>query len=400
MAAKLEGSLRERGANSWEYTYYVKDAAGKPAKRTKNFKGGKRDAQRQARELLAKRDAGILNATNATVGQLLDKYHADVVMTKNKPRTQVQYRRTIDAQIKPVLGDVKLSNLTGLMVHDFYQELGKKYAGNTVAAIHTPMLNAFKLGLRLGLISFNPVAQAERPSRQQKKVISPDAQAVRDTLDLARSEANEFYAAMHLAASCGMRRGEIMGLRWENVDLNAGGLRIAEQITVVEGEGNGATFGTPKTADSIRDVDLDDDTVEVLIQHRERQDETIRMAGNAYTNQGLVFADVDGGPIHPSRFYRAIKNCARRVGHPELTIHSLRHFHASEWIGGGGDVATISERLGHSNISITLNTYTHATKGRQREHANKMSAILRGRARVGKMSANEPVEAVTVSESA
>ena len=131
MAAKLEGSLRERGANSWEYTYYTKDGAGKPKKQTKNFKGGKRDVQRQARELLAKRDAGILNASNSTVGQLLDKYHADVVITKNKPRTQVQYRRTIDAVIKPVLGDVKLSALTGLMVHDFYQTLGQKYAGNT-----------------------------------------------------------------------------------------------------------------------------------------------------------------------------------------------------------------------------------------------------------------------------
>ena len=308
MAAKLEGSLRERGANSWEYTYYVKDAAGKLKKQTKNFKGGKRDAQRQARELLAKRDAGILNASNATVEQLLDKYHADVVMTKNKPRTQVQYRRTIDAQIKPVLGDVKLSNLTGLMVHDFYQTLGKTYAGNTVASFHTPLLNAFKLGLRLGLVSFNPVSQAARPSRQQKKVVSPDAQAVRDTLDYARSEGNEFYAAMHLAAACGMRRGEIMGLRWENVDLAGGGLRIAEQITVVEGQGQ--TFGTPKTPDSIREIDLDDDTIQALIEHRERQDATIAFAGDDYTNQGLVFADVDGAPIHPSRFYRAIKLCA------------------------------------------------------------------------------------------
>ena len=298
------------------------------------------------------------------------------------------------------MGDVKLSNLTGLMVHDFYQTLGKRYQGNTVAAIHTPLLNAFKLGLRLGLISFNPVAQADRPSRQQKKVISPDAQAVRDTLDLARDEGNEFYAGMHLAASCGMRRGEIMGLRWENIDLAAGGLRIVEQITVVEGPGNGAQFGTPKTADSAREIDLDDDTVAVLIEHRERQDVMIAKAASAYTNQGLVFADVDGGPIHPSRFYRAIKNCARRVGHPELTIHALRHFHASEWIGGGGDVATVSERLGHSNVSITLNTYTHPTKGRQREHANKMSAILRGRPRVGKMSANGAEMPVTVSESA
>ena len=248
----------------------------------------------------------------------------------------------------------------------------------------------------LQVISYNPVNDAPRPKRVQNEVQSPKMNAVRDTLALAREQDNPLFAAFRLAAFTGMRRGEIAGLTWERINLNDGILLVEQQVTRCEGRG--AILETPKSKAGRRRIDLDAGTVEVLAEHRERQDADIAEMRSAYRNQGYVFADALGDYLDPMVLLRALQEAAKEAGCPGLTIRDLRHFHASVSQASGGDIASLSKRLGHSRISITLNTYTHAVEGKQQELADRFAAVMDGPNSSGRIAANGPESPVTVAE--
>jgi integrase len=171
-----------------------------------------------------------------------------------------------------------------------------------------------------------------------------------------------------------MRRSELSGLRWENTDLEAGTLRVVE--TRLRVAGLGVTVGQPKTRRSRRTVDLDDSASDLLREIRGRQLLQAAEYGEAWEDSGYLFTQPDGRPIDPDEATHAFTEATRRAGLPHLTLHGLRHVHATQLLKNNVHVKIVSERLGHATIAITLDTYSHVLPGLQRDTIRRLGRLL------------------------
>jgi integrase len=176
----------------------------------------------------------------------------------------------------------------------------------------------------------------------------------------------------------GLRRGEVLGLRWKDVDLDAGRISVRQAVVAVAYE---VLTSTPKNHQA-RVVDLDEGTVRQLRRHRERQAADRAEWGEDYRDAGLVFAKEDGSPIHPHTFSQAFERLVAKSGLPRIRLHDLRHTHASIALQAGVPVKVISERLGHESPAFTLKQYAHVIPGMQAEAASLISSVVNQRGRV------------------
>ena len=190
-------------------------------------------------------------------------------------------------------------------------------------------------------------------------------------LALVQEEAHPLAGAVHLAVYTGMRRGEIAGLTWEHVNLATGVLEVRQTLEY----GDGVGIGTPKSESSNRDIDLDPDTVAVLQAHRTTQDTHREALGRKYNDQGVVFATPVCDFYHPGTFTDLVASLSRRTGQ-RVRFHDLRHFHASELINAGVNVVTVSKRLGHASVSMTLNVYSHLVDGSPHQAAAAIAEVM------------------------
>ena len=220
----------------------------------------------------------------------------------------------------------------------------------------------------------NPVSVVKMPRPKVKEIDPPSEAQVADMLELAREGGTWWYPAMRLSAYTGMRRGEVMGLRWENVNLAGEYLDVRESLGYVRGR---LVVETPKTDSSRRRVDLDSETVQILSDHKSAQEAHILGMGAEYDDQGIVFTKPDGGYFFPGSYSEAIRALSRRTG-PKLRAHDLRHFHASVWLSSGAPLLPLSKRLGHASVKMTLDSYAHAMPGAQREGLDVFVAALNG----------------------
>jgi integrase len=200
---------------------------------------------------------------------------------------------------------------------------------------------------------------------------------------------DDLYAFWLLVTTTGMRRGELAGLRWADVDLEAGRLSVRQPRVVVA---NMPQASEPKTARGRRSLALDPVTVAALRRHRARQLEHKLAVGARYQDSGLVFTWLDGSPIHPLRFSRWFEQHARRAGLPRIRLHDLRHSYASAALAAGVPAKVISERLGHATIAVTMDIYSHVLPGLDREAADTVARlILGGGSGVSEASVNKPL---------
>ena len=176
-----------------------------------------------------------------------------------------------------------------------------------------------------------------------------------------------------MAATTGLRRGELAGLRWRDVDFPAGRIVVAQQ----RAKGGGSVTADPtKTRRSRRLISLDERTLDIRREHRRRQVELRLMAGPAFQDHDLVFCLADGRPLHPDRLTQMFRDRSRASGLPYLTLHGLRHSHATQMLRAGVHPKVVQERLGHSSIAITLDTYSHAIPAMQEDAAQRAAALI------------------------
>ena len=193
---------------------------------------------------------------------------------------------------------------------------------------------------------------------------------------LTKIEDHPLYPLYLLAAMTGMRRGEVVGLRWRDVDLDAGRLTVRRQIVVVD---RVLVEGTPKTARGERTIDLDERTVAELRGHRRRQLEEWLAAGHRDSGDGYVFARSDGAPQNPENVSAAFRQLISDVDVPTIRLHDLRHTHATIMLQHGANPKVVSERLGHSNIAITLGIYQAVMPRMQAAAADQFMGAVFGR---------------------
>lgn len=318
----------------------------------------------------------VFEDEDLTVGKYLDRWLADSVRDSVRTSTHERYGQIVRLHIKPVIGRVKLKSLTPAHVQGLYRDrLDAGLSPATVGKTHVVLHKALKQAVRWNMIPRN-VTEAVTPPRPAPDEIRPlDAAQVAALLSAASGDRLEALYAV--AVTTGGRQGELLALKWEDVDLEGKTLRIRRTLTRSKGT---MSLGQPKTAKSRRTVPLTSRAVAALRSHRARQAREKLKAGGFYEDQGLVFANEVGGITNPSNLrQRSFRTLLARAGLPATTrFHDLRHTCATLLLSRGQHPKLVQELLGHASISITLDTYSHVLPGMGDGLADAMDDAIGG----------------------
>jgi len=357
----MKGHVRKRG-NKWCFVVELgRDEYGN--RKQKWFSGfdKEKDAERAMIATIKEiNDGTFIEETDETLEQFMKNWLQN---KKNqvRPGTWKSYAWLINTHLIPHLGKVKIFQLKPRHLNDLYnQKLLNAISANSIKKLHGLIKDALDEGIGFGDISKN-VANAVTPPRVKKvKFEVWDEQNLKMFLETAKQ--NRFYVAFELAASTGMRVGEILGLRWRDVDLGEAKLSIRQAYTKAE---SGYEFHEPKTSSGERSVALFPGTVELLKRHRQAQDTEKERNKAFYDDHGLVIQTHIGTPVSPRNLSREYYKILDKLNIPRIRFHDLRHTHATLLLKRGVHAKIVQERLGHSSITITLDTYSHVLPGLQ-----------------------------------
>jgi integrase len=306
----------------------------------------------------------------------LDKFLQDwlgACQASIRPKTLQQYAQIVNQYLSPGLGSVRLKDLRPDHIQSLYNALlrnGK--SERTVLLIHSVLHGALNQALRWGLIGRNPAQAVMRPKlkRQEMKTLS-DVQA-KSLLNTAKG--SRLDALLWLALTTGLREGEILGLKWSDLDWTAKRLKIQRQLQRLRDKG--LVFTEPKSMASRRAVTLSSDIISRLRSQRVVQAYEKLFAGDRWQEHDLIFPSTLGTPLDPRNLYRQFKNALKEARLPNIRFHDLRHTAATLMLQQHTHPKVVQERLGHSDISLTLNTYSHVLPDIQEEAAEKMTQAL------------------------
>lgn len=370
-----EGSISKRKDGRWEARYTVHTAEG--PKRKVLYGKTRADVSAKLTKAMADRDGGLVfDAGGSTVGDYLDRWLSDAVRGTIRESTFSRDQYLVTNHIKPAIGRLKLKNLNALHLQGLYRDrLGSGLSGSTVQKMHHVLHKALSQAVKWNnLIPRNPADAVKAPTPTPKEMHPLSAPEARQLLDAAHGDRLE--ALYVLALHTGMRRGELLGLKWDDVDLDSLTIRIRRTLTRIE-NGKRLALGEPKTKNSRRTVRLTQRAVEALKRHRARQAEEKLKAGGLYQDQGLVFAGEIGNLINPSNLrQRSFARLLKRAGLPRITFHDLRHTCASLLFSKNVHPKFVQELLGHASVAITLDTYSHMLPGMGGEAADAMGEAL------------------------
>ena len=294
-----------------------------------------------------------------------------------RPTTAARYRWIIDPYITPTVGSYRLRSIRTEHLDDLYANLsagggrdGRALASKTVHEVHLIVASALRDAQRKGLVRDNVAAEAKRPSRQRRAHSGPEtwtADELRTFLGSAAS--HRLYPALHLAATTGMRRGELAGLHWG--DWNSTNHRLSINRSRQALHGRATEFAT-KTRTSRRCIDLDHLTEQLLNEWKRSQ----QRQGNPTGTRDPIFTNPAGGALHPETISQLFARIMRRSGLPPIRFHDLRHTHASLLVANGVPIKVVSERLGHAHPSFTIHTYQHLLPGMSATAARQFAELI------------------------
>jgi integrase len=305
-----------------------------------------------------------------TVKQYLEQWLEDKKGSW-KLRTHELNTFYVTKYIVPCIGPVLLTKLSALQVSKMQGDILQKVGATTAVRARGLLVQALTQAERWNLVSRNIAKNVDPVKIEAREMSVWQPEQAQRFLEFARK--HRLYPIIHLALTTGMRRGELLGLRW--TDIKDGALRIAQSLTVAGDDS--LRFSTPKTKKGIRRVPLDPETIGVLEDHRRDQRAAKLELGSVWQEHGLVFPSSLGGPYHPRNFYRDWKVLVEQSGLPYIRPHDLRHTYISLMIYAGADVLLIADRVGHSRPSIPTDKYGHVFDAQRDAGAMPLSKLLK-----------------------
>jgi len=400
-----QGSIKRDESGLWFFVVDVQAHAGKRQQVRRRGFATKKEAQAALQELQHQaRSGAYVEPSKQTLSAFLAEW-LETIRPTVRPSTWASYERNVRVHVVPRIGGFPLQGVDPGTIAKLYAALlaeghrgvngyakpsseaaNTRPAGlapRTVAYIGTILHRAFDDAVSWGRLVRNPADAVKRPKvpSASSTVTAWDAPTLADFLTRSKSYAGKgghpdrYYALWLLLATTGLRRGEALGLRWSDVDLEGRVLSVSQTVIAVEHE---LAIGTPKTAAGARSVDLDRITVAALREHRLAQLAERLLMGAGFTDGGFVFCLPDGRPYHPERVSTEFDRRVAKWGLPRITLHGLRHTWATLALRGGVHPKVVQERLGHSTIGVTLNTYSHVSAGMQSEAAEKVAGLIFG----------------------
>jgi integrase len=365
-----EGTIRKRADGRWEARIVLENGTRKSL-----YAKTRQEASRVLADARRDREQGITASTERqTVEQYLTSWVDAVKLHTTEPSSYVRTRYDVRSCIIPCLGRHQLTKLTAQQVQAFYAEkLQEGYATASVRHMHTTLRDALQNALKLGLVYRNVADMVEPPRIQQAEMAVLTEDQARLLLDTVAGDRLEVLVVLALAT--GMREGELIALRWGDVDFGSGVVQVNRTLKQTP---QGRQIGKAKSKRSRRPIALPASVAAALRGHRVRQlDERLRL-GEAWQENDLVFCDEIGRRLSPSRFNALgwFGRVVRQSGVPTIRFHDLRHTAATLLLARGVNVKVVSEMLGHATISITLSLYGHVLPHMQREAAATMDEVL------------------------
>jgi len=360
----MRGNITRRGKTSWRLKIEIgRDANGNRKIHYETVRGKRADAERKLTDLLKSLDdRTLVDKSNVTVAEFLDRWDRDWAVDNLSPKTVERFRELIRLHIKPRIGAVKLQELKPADLAEFYATLsregrirGGKLSPATIGQIHRIAHRAFGHAVAWAAVRTNVAAVARPPKKIAEEVQILTAEQV-DAV-LTETVGLPLHPIIVVALGTGARRGEIMALRWRDIDFDAGRARIERSLEQTKA---GLRFKSPKTKYGRRNIAL---PASVITEFRSvwKAQQELRLAlgmGKAAPDD-LVFATPEGEPRKPDDISREWRQLVASRKLPKVTFHSLRHTHVSQLIAKGMDIMTISRRIGHSSPVVTLGVYGH-----------------------------------------
>lgn len=365
-----EGSIRQRKNGAWEARLHLPDG-----RRTSIYADTRQEAARRLAEALRDRDKGIpIVGEKQTVGQYLTSW-LEMVKPTIRPRTWKRYQELLTLHVIPTLGKISLAKLTPQHVLALYRaKLDAGLSSSTVHHIGTVLHGALAQAERLDLVARNVCSLVDTPRMADRElhVLTPG----QVHLLLAAVADDRLEALYVLAVTTGMREGELLALRWRDVDLERKTLSV--RATLYHTKEDGYILSSPKTKRSQRQIALSALALAALRRHRLRQD-LERLASPEWADLDFVFPNTVGKPMDAMNLlHHQFHPLLKRAGLPRIRFHDLRHTAATLLLGRGVNPKIVSEMLGHASIAITLDTYSHVLPTMQQSAAAEMDAALAG----------------------
>ena len=376
--ANGEGSIRKRKDGRWEgrYTAGHDSETGKPIYR--NVLGRTQSEVKEKLKTAIKATQSLDSSKTGqyTLGQWMDVWYENYAKIKVRPSSHQTYKGYIENHIKPNIGDIPLEKLTTLDLQRLYKTLlangrvdrleskgqPKGLSPKTVRNIHQILSSALKLAQEQRIILTNPAEGCALPKVEHREMKTLPVEQLQSFLREAKDSG--VFELYYLELATGLRRGELLGLKWEDIDLEHGDLRVRRQIARI----NGKVVEAPlKTKNAYRTLPLAEDTISILNEQKKK-----------VGSSPWVFPSATGGPISPDSVLHMLHRVLIRAGLPEVRFHDLRHSFATLALQNGVDIKTVSGMLGHFSAGFTLDTYAHVTTSAQKAAANTMGKLLSG----------------------
>lgn len=377
----MKGHVRERGKGNWYAVLSMRDPqTGKRKVKFVSLPGakGKREAQQECARIVTEMSNGaFVEPGKTTLSQFLKRWlgHIETLVS---PRTHERYAEITRNNLIPALGDANLTKLRpadisiayGVALKSGRRDGAGGLSARTVHHMHTILKQALKQARVWQMITDNPADLVRPPKVERKEMRTIDTDQTVDVLETARG--TRMLAPILLGVLCGLRRGEVVALRWRSVDLDGSQLSV---VASAEQTDDGVREKETKSGKG-RAVALSPMLVLELRQHRRQQAETLLKLGVRLTDDHHVVTREDGEPIQPRSLSRAFRKFMRRHKLPRIRLHDLRHSHATHLLAEGIHPKIAQERLGHSNVGITLDLYSHVMPGMQEDAVAKVDAAL------------------------
>ena len=363
----MKGHIKERSPGHWSIVLSVNEG-GKRKLKWHSFKGNKRQAQVECARLISEMQNGSYVApTKLTMAQYFERWLTHIEPNVSA-RTHERYSQLLRKNLAPVIGGKLLSKLQPIDITEAYAALVRDLSPRTVHHVHRALSSSLGQAERWKLIARNPAALLERRDRpriEKKPVTVIDAASTATVLDMARDR--RLFVPVLLASLCGLRRGEIAALRWTAIDLERGQLAV---VASTEQCDDGSIREKDSKSGKSRTVALPALAIEELQRWKSQQAEELLKLGIV---AGHVVTRADGEPLQPRSLTHVMSAFLKPWG---LTLHGLRHTHASLLLASGTHPKVVQERLGHSSIAITMDTYSHTLTSMQGEAAASLDRML------------------------
>ena len=384
-----EGHIRQRGKTSWQIKF-----DGPPDPETGNrriqyvtVRGSKKDAQRERRRLLDAVEGGsYVQPSKVTVNEFASRWKQEWAAFNVSPRTAERYGELLDHHVIPHIGSLSVQRVGPMALNKLYADLlttGRTLhsgeviglAPRTVGHVHRAIHRMLGFAVQWGVIEINPASKVSPPKVEPTEIeILTNEQA---TVVLTKLRGRVLYPVVAMALASGMRRGEILALRWRVVDFQKRTVRVESALE--ETKAGGVRVKAPKTKHGKRNISLPDWMFDVLRdQRRQHQERNLALGLGKLTGDEWVFGKLDGDVRAPESVTKEWRATVRTMQLPDVTFHALRHTHASQLIAAGLDVLTISRRLGHARPTITLDVYGHLFADSDVKAAQVMHDIFSG----------------------